>query len=321
MRPAGYLCLGLAAAQPFAVSAQQPYPAKPVRLVVGFLAGGAVDLTARLLTPRLGDALGQSVVIENRPGAGGVIAAGVVAKAAPDGYTLLMIAQPDVVQPALRKRMPYDIVRDFAPISLITVGPYLLCVHPVMPAKNVKDLIALARARPGGLNYASAGVGSSAHLANELFNTMAHVRIVHVPFKGTPEGMAAIVAGMVDMNLASVASAQPLVGSGKVKALAVSSAQRFPLYPDIPTISESGLPGFERSGWYGIAAPAGTPREIVGRLSEETAKIIHAPEVKDLYLRQGLVPTANTPDQFSAFIRKEIVETAKLVKMAGVTAE
>jgi tripartite-type tricarboxylate transporter receptor subunit TctC len=320
MRSAWCIGIALAAAQ-YAACHAQSYPVRPVRLVVGFLAGGAVDVAARLLAPRLTDVLGQSLVIDNRPGAGGVIAAESVAKAAGDGYTLLMIAQPDVVQPALRKNLPYDIVKDFSPISLIAVGPYILCVHPVMPVATVKDLIALARARPGTLNYASAGIGSSAHLANELFNTMAQVKIVHVPFKGTPEGMTAIASGSVDMVLASVAAAQPLLAAGKVKGIGITSAKRFPLFPALPTISESGLPGFERSGWYGITAPVKTPRDIVDRLSADINKIVGTPEIKEIYVKQGLLATANSPDQFASFIRAEAVETGKLVKAAGFTSE
>lgn len=315
-------CIGVALATLHSAACYaQAYPAKPVRLVVGFSAGGAVDVAARLLAPRLTDALGQSVVVENRAGAGGLIAGEFVAKAPGDGYTLLMIAQPEVVQPALRKNMPYDILKDFSAISLIASGPYILCVHPVLPATTVKDLIALARAKPGQLTYASAGIGSSAHLVNELFNSMAKVKIVHVPFKGTSDGMTAIASGSVDMVLASVAAARPLLAAGKVKALGVSSAKPFPLFPNVPTMITTGLPGFERYGWYGIMAPAKTPREVVERLSTDIMKIVNTAEMKEIYIKQGLLATANTPDQFASFLRAEVEETARLVKTTGAIIE
>jgi tripartite-type tricarboxylate transporter receptor subunit TctC len=319
--PALWACTCLAVISYSGTSRAQSYPAKPVRIVVGFLPGGAVDITARLLTPKLSDALGQSVIIDNRPGAGGIIAAESVAKGPSDGYTLLMIAQPDVVQPALRKNLTYDIVRDFSPVSLLATGPYILCVHPVMPVSTVRDLIAIARAKPGTLNYASAGLGSSAHLANELFNTMAKVKIVHVPFKGTPEGMTAIASGTVDMVLASVASAQPLLAAKKVKGIGVSSAKRFPLYPEMPTINESGLPGFERSGWYGITAPAKTPREIVDKLSLAIMSVVDQGDVKNAYVKQGLLVATSTPEQFTLFVKNEMAEAARLVKSSGTKEE
>jgi len=296
----------------------QGYPSKPVRLIVGFVPGGGTDVTARLLAQRLAGALGQNVIVENRPGAGGLIASESVARAPGDGYTLLMTSAPDAAQPALRKTMPFDAIRDFSPVALVATGPFVLVVHPVVPASTARDLIALARAQPGRLNYGSSGIASSAHIANELFNAMAKVRIVHVPYKGAAEGVAATAAGEVDMIFASAASAQPLMTAGKVKGLGVSVRNRVPMFPDLPTIAESGLPGYERYGWYGVTSPSSTPAEIVNRLNAEIARVVKLPDLQQAYMKQGLVATSSTPAEFAAFFRDEIAQTTKLVAAAGV---
>jgi tripartite-type tricarboxylate transporter receptor subunit TctC len=300
--------------------AAQTYPAKPVRILVGFAPGGGADNTARLLAQRMPEALGQNVLVENRPGAAGVIAAEAVAKSPPDGYTMLMMTTPDAVQPALRANMPFDILRDFSAISMVATGPFVLVVHPVVPAKNVTELIALARTKPGRLNYASSGIGSSGHISSELFNTMANIRIIHVPYKGSAEGVTATAAGEVDMVFAPVATMQALRAAGKVKALGVTSRERFPLLAEVPKIGESGLPGYERTGWYGLVAAAQVPRDVIAKLNAAVSKTVNAPAMREAFIRQGFLPQTGTPEEFAAFLREEVAQTAKLVRASGATA-
>ena len=312
---------GFAAALCAQVADAQPYPVKPVRFMVGFAAGGAADVTARMLAPKLGEMLGQQIVIENRGGSGGMLATEAVAKSPPDGYTLLLMPAADTVQPALRRKLSYDIERDFAPISRIVYGPWFLVVHPSVPARNVKELLALARAHPGKLNYASSGVGSSAHLVSELLNSIGKISIAHVPYKGISDGVTATASGEVDMIIASIPASTPLINAGRVRALGVTTGKRTPLAPHMPTLSESGLPGFDRSGWYGVLAPAGVPRDIILKLNHAIVKIISAPEMRESYMKQGLDPAPGTVEEFGAFIRNEIQQNLKLVKMAGIKVE
>jgi tripartite-type tricarboxylate transporter receptor subunit TctC len=313
---AGVILGALAAAPALA----QSYPVKPVRIVVGFVPGGGADNAARLLAQRLPEALGQQLIVENRPGAGGMIAGDLVAKAPADGYTLLLTSAPDAALPAVRKAMPYDIMQDFSHVSPVATGPFVLVVHPVVPAKTVKEFIALARAQPGRLNFASSGIGSSGHISGELFNAMAKIKVVHVPYKGSAEGVSATAGGEVDMVFAPVATAQALASVDKVRALGISSRERFPTLPDIPTINESGLPGFERYGWYGVSAPAQTPREIVVKLNAAIVKSINAPALHSAFINQGMLPKSGTPEQFTAFVRDEVTQSAKVVKASGATA-
>jgi tripartite-type tricarboxylate transporter receptor subunit TctC len=299
----------------------QTYPAKPVRMIVGFAAGGATDTTARLVAQRLSDQLGRPVVVENRTGAGATIATERVATSAPDGYTLLMMAAADTVQPALRLKLPYDLERDFSPVSLVASGSFVLVVHRLVPARNVKELIALARAQPGKLTYGSSAVGSTPHLAGELFRLTSKVNIVHVPYKGASEFVIAAAGGQIDMGFPSITPALPLLETGKLKALAVTSVKRSALLPQVPTVSESGLPGYEVSTWYGVTAPAGVPKEIVSRLNAVIGKAVNAPEMKEALNKQGLEPRTSTPEQFAAFVKTEIAQNAKLIKAAGIQAE
>jgi tripartite-type tricarboxylate transporter receptor subunit TctC len=299
----------------------QAWPAKPVRFLVGFAAGGAADVTARMLAPRLSEALGQPIVIENRGGSGGLLATEAVAKSAPDGYTLLLMAAADAVQPAIRRKLPYDLERDFAPVTRVVNGPWFVVIHPSVPARTVAELVALARANPGKLSYASSGIGSSAHLANELFNSMAKVNIVHVPYKGISDGVVGVAAGQVEMIFASIPSSLPLLESKRVRALGVTTAQRTPLAPAMPTLNESGVPGYDRSGWYGVLAPAAVPREIVMRLNAAIVKVANTPEMKEAYNKQGLDPSTTTPEEFSSFIRNEVAQNVKVVKAAGIKLE
>jgi len=304
-----------------AAGAGQAYPAKPVKFMVGFAAGGAADVTARMLAPKLAELLGQQIIIENRGGSGGLLATDAVAKSPADGYTLLLMSAADTVQPAVRRKLPYDLERDFAPVSRMVFGPWFLVVHPSVPARNIKELVALARSNPGKLNYASSGVGSSAHLVSELLNSIGQLKIAHVPYRGTSDGVTATASGEVDMIFASIPASTPLMNANRVRALGVTTGQRTPLAPHMPTLNESGLPGFDRSGWYGVLAPAGVPRDVISRLNTAIVKIVNTTEMKQAYMKQGLDPAPGTPEEFAAFIRNEIVQNVRLVKAAGIKVE
>lgn len=310
-------CAGLSVVD----ASAQNYPVRPIRMVVGYVPGGAVDITARLLGQKLSEHLGQPVIIENRPGASGSLADERVARSSPDGYTLLTIPASATVQPALRSNLPYDLERDFAPVSLVVIGPYALVIHVLVPARSVKELIALARAQPGKLNYGSAGIGSSQHLTGELFNSMARVAITHVPFKGSGESSVANAAGHVQISFPSITAALPLMDAGKLRLLAVTSRTRTSLMPAVPTLNESGLPGYDRSGWYGVLAPAGVPGRVVAQLNAAIGRIVGAPEVSEAFKKQGLEPQPGTPEEFARRIRSEIAQNAILVKQAGAKAE
>jgi len=299
----------------------QSYPAKPIRLVLGYGTGGAVDFTARLVGQKLAEYLGQSVIVENRPGASTAIATERVAASPPDGYTLLLMPTSAVVQSALRSNLPYNIERDLAPISLVSTGPYLLVVHPSVPARTTRELMALARAQPGKLSYGSAGIGSANHLAGELFNLQAGTKIFHVPYKGTGEAAIATVSGEIPLSIISVAGALPLMEAGKVRALAVTSTKRTPLLPKVPSVGESGLPGYEYIVWYGMLAPSGVPADIIGRLHAVIVKAISNAETKDALNKQGFEPQTNTPEQFAALIKRDLVQNARLIQLAGLKPE
>jgi tripartite-type tricarboxylate transporter receptor subunit TctC len=302
-------------------AAAQAYPSKPIRIVVGFPAGSGADFIARMIGQRLSGALGQPAVIENRTGAAGTIATGLVAAAAPDGYTLLQVTAAETAQPALRTKIPYSLERDFAPISLAATGTFVLVVHPSVPARDVKQLIALARTQPGRLNYASSGPGSSPHLAAALLQQMADVKIVEVPYKGATEAVTATVTGEVGFSFPSITAALPLLDAGRVRVLAVTSAKRATLLPDVPTIGEAALPGFDRSTWHGLIAPAGVPREIIAQLNALVVRIVAAPEMRELFHRQGLEPQTNTPEQFAALIKHDVAQATKLIQATGATRQ
>jgi tripartite-type tricarboxylate transporter receptor subunit TctC len=303
--------------------AQTPagYPVKPVKFMVGFAPGGAADITARTLAPKLSELLGQQFYIENRPGAGGMLGTDAAAKSAPDGYTLLLMPAAEAVQPAVRKKLPYDLMRDFVPVARVVNGPWFLVVHPSVPARSAREFVALVRKNPGRLNYATSGVGSSAHLTAELLNSLAKVKTVHVPYKGIVEGMTGVASGEVDIIFASIPSSLPLRNAGRVRALAVTTGKRTPLAPDMPTLHESGVTGYDRTGWYGVMAPAGVPREIVSRLHGTIARAISLPAMRETFMRQGLEPAPSTPEAFGEFIRGEIADNIKLVKAAGIKVE
>lgn len=297
-------------------SIAQTFPTKPLRLVVGYPPGGGTDTTARVVGQKLAESLEQNVVVENRPGATGIIANQYVAKAPADGYTLLMLTANDTALPALHAKLPFDLVRDFAPVSLLTIGPMVLVSNTSLPARNVNELIALAQSRK--LSFGSSGIGGTPHLAGELFSTMAKVKLLHVPYKGGSELVVAVTSGQIDMCFTSVTSALNLTGAGKLRALAVSSAKRVSAMSSVPTLDESGLAGYDYSSWYGIAAPAGVPRNIVALLNTHIVKVVSSPEIKDALNKQGFEPQTNTPAQFAALIEREIAQNTELAKQAGV---
>ena len=307
-------------------SAQSPstgpaYPAKPVRIVVGFAAGGGADILARMLGAKLADSLGQSIVIDNRPGAAGNIAIEHVVKSPPDGYTLLMGAPGLVTSPSLYAKLPFDPLRDLAPVSLVGTVPNLLVVHPSVPAGSVRQLVALARARPGQLNYASPGPGTSLHLAAELFKALAQVDLAHIAYKGGAPAVADLMGGHVDLMFDVLPSSLPHVNARKLKALAITSAQRSPLLPEVPTMAEGGLAGYQAITWNGILAPAATPKEIIGRLGAAIAQSVQAPDMKQRLAAAGTEPAANTPEQFAAFLREETAKWSNVIRSAGIRLE
>jgi tripartite-type tricarboxylate transporter receptor subunit TctC len=292
-------------------------------MLVGFSPGGVADVTARLLATKMSEVLGQQVIVENRPGASGAIATERAAQSAPEGYTVLAMTAADTVIPSLRANLPYNLERDFAPVSLVAIAPFLLVVHPSVPAKNVKELIALARSQPGKLSYGSVGLGSTPHLSAEALKMMAKLDIVHVPYKGGLDNVVAASSGQVDMVFASIPSVLPLIGSGtpRLKAIAVTSAKRASLMPQIPTLNESGLPGYNRSSWVGILAPAAVPKDIVARVNAAIVQSVSAPGMKQVFVKQGLEPQTDTPAEFAAYIRNELQQNAKLIRFIGIAAE
>lgn len=299
----------------------QGYPDKPIRIVVPFSPGGGVDFVARLIGAKFRDAMKQAVIIDNRTGAGGNIAASVVARAAPDGYTILMGSASQAVNVSLHKKLPYDLVKDFAPITLITSSPQLLVVHPSVPAHSVPQLIALARSKPGDLTFASAGNGGAPHLAGELFKLLARIEIRHIPYKGGGSAMIDLVGGQVDLYFSSVAGAAPQVRAGKLRALAVTSARRLPILPDIPTVAEAALPGYQASNWYAFLAPAGTASEIVASLNAETLKALRSTELSSRLKNEGYEIIGSSPAELGSFINEEIAKNAKLIHAANIKVE
>ncbi|MGH8634157.1 MAG: tripartite tricarboxylate transporter substrate binding protein [Burkholderiales bacterium] len=303
------------------VYAQQPYPSKAIRVIVAFAPGGIADFAARSVTQKLPEVLGVPVVVENRPGAGGITGAEVVARSAPDGYTLLVTSISHNINPSVRKNLPFDAVRDFAPVTLITDAPNFLVVHPSLPVKTVKELVALARARPGQITYASSGTGTSTHLSGELFKSLARIDVVHVPYKGGGPAVIDLTGGHVLMMFSTLPSSLQQVRAGKLRGLAVTGGRRFPAAPEFPTMIEAGIPGYEVSGWSGMFAPAGTPREAVARLAGEIGKILRAPELKERFFVQGAEPVGNAPEEFAAFVRSEIAKWKKVVAASGMSAD
>ena len=296
----------------------QNYPTRPIRLVVASSPGGASDILGRLLAQKLSDEFGQQVVVDNRGGASGVIGTDIVAKAAPDGYTLLIIQPSLTINPSMISKLPYDAVRDFAPVSLVVDAAQIMTVNPAVPAKNVKELIALAKAKPGTLMFGSPGVGTSPHLTAELFKLTAGVDMPQVPFKGSGMAYVSLISGEVSVAFSTVLSAMPHVKSGKIRALGVTTLKRVAVVPDVPTIAESGLPGFEGSQWFGILAPARTPHPIVERLYQALLRVSNSPEVKERLTAEGVDVVNRKPDEFAAVIKRELAQWAKVIKAAGI---
>ncbi len=304
-----------------AIAAEQPYPARPIRLVVPFPAGGGVDISARVVGQKLAERLGASVVVDNRSGAAGIIGTDIVAKAQPDGYTLAMVAAGHTINPGLYRKLPYDAVKDFAPVSLVVLSPGILVVGPGMRARTAREFIELARARPGQMTFSSAGTGSPPHLAMELLKSMAGIDLVHVPYKGGAEYMADVGGGRIDATITSIAAVLPLVKTGKARALAVSSRTRAAATPEVPTMMEAGVPGYEAVSWYGLLAPAGTPRAVVERLSAETVRVLRMDDVRERLTGQGLEPVGNTPREFAARITEELPKWSRVIQAAGIKIE
>ena len=302
--------------------AAETYPSKPVRVVVGFPPGGFVDFTARLVSGPLGAALGQQFIVENRAGAGGIVGTEIVARAAPDGYTLTVgSAGTHGVNQSLYPKLSYNVLRDFQPIARLADAPSILAVHPSLPVRSVKELVALARAKPGQINYASAGAGTSTHLAAVLFEHLAGVKMVHVPFKGGGPAIVALLAGEVPVTFGTAASVSPHTKTGRLRGLAVTSGKRSSVLPDLPTIAESGLAGYEMLNWLGLFAPAGTPRPIIDRLNTEALRVLRMPDVVQRFHAQGAEPSPLATDEFAAFVKSEVQKWGKVVAATGMSAE
>jgi len=299
----------------------QGYPAKPVKVVVPYPPGGPTDIVARVVSQKLSEQTGQQFVVENRAGAGGNIGAEAVARAGADGYTLLVATTAHAINPSLFKQLGYDLQKDFAPVSQLTGGPLVIVANPSLPAKNVKELIALAKSKPGRLNYASSGNGQSTHLSAELFSSMAGIKMNHVPYKGSAPALTDVIGGQADLMFDTMLSAMPQVKTGKLRALAVTSAARSPAAPELPTVAESGLPGYEAIAWNGLLAPAGTPKDVVAKLNAEVKKALEVPEVKERFAAQGFGAAWSPPEQYAAFIQSELAKWAKVVKASGATLD
>ena len=320
------LLLPSAAAQSQATRSEQSaasgsgdsYPTKPVRVIVGLAPGGGADMVARTVAQKLSQSLGQSFVVENRPGAGGSIAPAYVANSSPDGYTLLLVVSGFSAYPALYSNLPYDPIKSFAPITLVSYAPFMLVVHPSLPVKSVRELIALAKTKPGALDVGSSGTGGSGHLAGELFQNMAGIKLTHIPYKSSGQSLVDLVAGNVDLVFSSILSSLNLVKSGRLRAVGVTSAKRSPIMSDTPTISESGVPGYEATNWYGVVAPAGTPSAILGKLNAEIVNLVKIPDVASRLAAEGGEPVGSTPEQFTRQLIAEIVRNRKMIKELGI---
>ena len=305
-----------------AAAAASAYPTRPIRIVDPFPPGGPSDIVNRAINQRLSEALGQAVVIENRAGAGGIVGCELVARATPDGYTLLLGPSGALtIQPTLNPKLSYDPVRDFEPVSQLTRGPQVIAVHPAVPAKSVQDLVALAKAKPGQLNYASGGAGTANHIAVEYFKLVAGINVLHVPYKGTGPALTAVLSGEAQMIISALLAALPHVKSGKLRAIAVTSTSRSAAVPDVPTASESGLPKFETSSWHGILVPAKTPRPIIARLHADLVKVLNLPDVRERLTAQGLDVVASTPLEFTAHMKAETTKYARVIRQVGIKPE
>jgi len=303
-----------------AVASAQSYPARPIRIVVGFQAGGGVDISSRAIAKQFTEAFGQSVIVDNRPGAAGNIAADIVAKAQPDGYTLLM-SNLTIAIPSLFAKLPFDVSKDLVPVSLVAIGPSVLVVHPSLPVNNVRELIAAAKAKPGQLIYGSGGTGNITHLEMVLFTNLAGVEMIHVPYKGGAPSVIGLLSGEVQMLFTSIPSVLTQITARKLKPLAVSTDKRSTALPDVPTVDEAGLRGYDASSWYALFAPAGISKDVLGVLSREIVKIMQVQDVRERFASDGFDPVGNSPEEFAKFMRDEIAKWGKIVKSAGIKGE
>jgi tripartite-type tricarboxylate transporter receptor subunit TctC len=317
MHHVGIVC-GLLVAVAVTTSHAQTYPSRPIRYIVPQAPGGSSDTLARIVTQRVGDGLGQQLVVDNRPGATGIIGAEVVARANPDGYTLLQVATSHATNPAMLAKLPYDTVRDFAPVSLLSQQPNIWLAHPSVPVRNIKELIAFARSKPREVNFASSGTGGSQHLAGELLKSMTGIEMTHIPYKGSPPALVDVLAGRVPLMSSTMPPALPHIKSGKVRAIAVTSAKRSPVVPEVPTVAESGVPGYEAIAWQGLVAPAGTPNAVISRINAEFVKALKQPDINAKLNDQGFETVASTPEWFAQYIRSEIAKWSKVIKAAGI---
>jgi len=299
----------------------QKYPSRPIRMIVPYPPGGSLDITMRVVAPKMSEIIGQSVIIDSRPGADGNIGAEIVARAPADGYTVLIHAVPLVVNPSLRRKLPFDVNKDFVPVSLLTASPLVLVVNPSVPAKSIKELLALGKAHPGKITYASAGNGSNLHMAAELFNNITGTRMLHVIYKGGGPALVAVLSGETDLSYLNIAAIMAYAKSGRLRALGITSEKRSPLMPDVPTIAESGAPGYEFTSWAAALVPAGTPGNVVTTLYEAFAKALHAPDVEKRFAEQGTAVVASSPDQFAKFFKGELAKWARVVKAIGIKAD
>jgi tripartite-type tricarboxylate transporter receptor subunit TctC len=299
----------------------QGYPAGPVRVIVPFPPGGGVDGAGRLISQKLSEVLGKQFVVDNRPGANGMIGSELAARSSKDGYTLMVNGANFVTTPSLYSKVTYDPVKDFEPVSLVALAPNVLVVHPSLPVKSVKGLVALARARPGQVNFAGSGSGSTPHLAAELFNTLANVQMIHVPYRGTGPAIVGLMSGEASVMFMPTTNAVPLVKAGRLRALAVTSLERMPAMPELPTVSESGLKGYESSQWYGVLAPAGTPADVLSLLNAHIAKIMQAADMKQRLKSEGLIAVGGTREQFAAHIKSEMTKWAKVIRESGAKVD
>ncbi len=301
-----------------AVHAQDKFPNKPIRILVGFTAGSGTDFLARTVGQKMSDRWGQQVVVDNRPGAGGVIASEIVARATPDGYTLLIVSVGHAVNASLFSKLPYDTLKDFAGVTYVADVPNVLVSTPSLGLKSVRELIELAKSKPAQVNYGSAGLGSSTHMNGELFNMAAGIKVVHVPYKGAPESLTSTIAGSVQYSFLPIPVGAPLIKGGKVTGLGVSTRNRSPVLPDMPSIAEAGLPGFDFSGWYGMLAPAKTPTAVKEQLTKEVARILALQDVNERLLTQGATPHTTSPREFDAFVKDEVERFGKVIRAAGI---
>ena len=316
-----FLGLLLVALAPLAL-AQGNWPTKPIRLVVTFPPGGSSDASARIVAPRLAERLGQPVVVDNRPGAGGGVGLDLVAKAPADGYTIVLASAGGLTaNPSLYKQLPYDPTRDFAPITLFGSSPFVLLASPSLPVSTVADLLKLAKSQPGHLSYASGGNGTAMHLSGELLKSMGQVRIVHIPYRGSGPALIAVMGGETQLAIADITTAAAQIKSGRVKAVGVLGKERSPLAPDIPSLNESGLPGYDAAGWFGILAPAATPAPIVQRLNAEITAVLRSPEVRERFATAGLEPLPSTPEEMSALMKSEAVKWARVIRESGASVD